>query len=102
MCVSQQHASAMVDDAITPPQVLHVMPIWCDAAVHLGGEIAVTADRDAHLGRMADKSVGSVLAHGSLNSEEEHKHIVLGQRCISEGHKQIRHVEMRLVYTKTV
>lgn len=38
---------------------------------------------------------GAVLAHGSLNSEEERKHIVLGQRCISEGHKQIRHVEMR-------
>lgn len=27
-----------MDDAIAPPQVLNVMPIRCDAGVHLGGE----------------------------------------------------------------
>lgn len=34
-----------MDDAIAPPQVLNVMPIWCDTGVHLG-ETAVTADQD--------------------------------------------------------
>lgn len=53
-----------MDDAITPPQVLNVMPIWCDAGVHLGESLSrhIRTVPDSHLRRMVDKSARSCVS----------------------------------------
>lgn len=50
-----------MDDAITPPQVLNVMSIWCDAGIHLGQSLSgqIRTILDSHLRRTVDTSAGS-------------------------------------------
>lgn len=69
---------------VTPPQVLNVMPIWCDADVHLGG-IAVAADLGSRLTTTAGQSSSARLIEFRGRTDI----LCRDRRRVSEGHKQI-------------